>query len=98
LVHNPTSDPGVLPVSRSAHSLEEAKAARDADTSLIFLSPIFPTRSHPGENALSREAARQIVADCPIPVIALGGMNRARFARLEQDGFYGWAGIDAWLS
>ena len=97
LVHNPVSDPGSLPFSRSAHSIEEANAACDSGASLIFLSPFFPTRSHSGAQPLSREEARTIVAACHVPVIALGGMNRVRFEELRGDGFYGWAGIDAWL-
>ena len=97
LVHNPVGDPGLLPFSRSAHSLEEAAAACSSGASLIFLSPIHATRSHPGRKPLPRDTARRIVADCPVPVIALGGMNRERFDQLRSDGFYGWAGIDAWL-
>ena len=97
LVHNPIGDSGRLPFSRSAHSLEEAKAAWDSGASLIFLSPLFATRSHPGTAPLSRRDAAAVVAQCPVPVIALGGMSRARFETLKHDGFYGWAGIDAWL-
>ena len=97
LVHNPAGDPAALPISRSAHSLEEAQSASAAGASLIFLAPIFPTRSHPARQPLPRAMARQIVESCGVPVIALGGMTRARFDEREVDGFYGWAGIDAWL-
>ena len=97
LVHNPDGDPGMLPTSRAAHSAEEARSAVDAGASLIFLAPLFPTRSHPGRKPLSRTVARQVVAACSVPVIALGGMNRARFEEIKPDGLYGWAGIDAWL-
>jgi len=97
LVHNPSADPGDLPFSRSAHSFEEAKAACRSGASLIFLSPIQATRSHPGQEPLTRKEVQRILAACPVPVIALGGMSRERFVRLRQDGFYGWAGIDAWL-
>ena len=97
LVHNPAGDPAGLPFSRSAHSLEEAHAAYDSGASLIFLSPMFSTRSHPEAAPLSWEEARTIVAECPVPVIALGGMRRVRFAEIRSAGFYGWAGIDAWL-
>jgi thiamine-phosphate pyrophosphorylase len=97
LVHNPVGHPGDLPFSRSAHSAEEAIAASRAGASLIFLSPIHQTRSHPGRSAMGGQLAARIVADSPVPVIALGGMNRARFAELREVGFYGWAGIDAWL-
>ena len=98
LVHNPVGDPSVLPTTRSAHSFEEAKAAVDAGSQLIFLSPICRTQSHPQREPLSRELARRIIAACPVPVIALGGMNRTRFDERSSDGFYGWAGIDAWLN
>lgn len=98
LVHNPAGDAGVRPISRSAHSAEEADLACKSGTSLVFLSPVYATRSHPDRQPLPRETARRIVAACPVPVIALGGMNRARFAERKVDGFYGWAGIDAWLS
>ncbi|MCL6698786.1 thiamine phosphate synthase [Sphingomonas sp. NSE70-1] len=97
LVHNADGDPAGLPTSRSAHSVEEARFAIEAGAALIFLSPLFTTRSHPGRESLSHELARRIVVACPVPVIALGGMNRARFEELSSDGFYGWAGIDAWL-
>ena len=97
LVHNPASDPGTLSFSRSAHSLDEARAGCDSGASLIFLSPLFPTRSHPNAEPLSREEASAIVAGCPVPIIALGGVNRARFEEVRRDGYYGWAGIDAWL-
>ena len=98
LVHNPASDPEGLPFSRSAHSREEAAAACEAGASLVFLSPVFPTRSHPGREPLDREEARAIIAACQMPVIALGGMDRGRLEQLKGEGFYGWAGIDAWLS
>lgn len=97
LVHNPVGDPGRMPISRSAHSSGEAEAAFAAGASLIFLAPLFATRSHPGREPIARDMARRIVAATPVPVIALGGMNRARFDELELDGFFGWAGIDAWL-
>lgn len=96
LVHNPTTEPGDLPFSRSAHSVEEAREACEAGASLIFLAPVFPTRSHPERAPLAREVARKIVAACPVPVVALGGVDRTRFEEIRRDGFYGWAGIDAW--
>lgn len=97
LVHNPAERPRPLPFSRSVHSLEEARRAFAEGASLIFLSPLFPTRSHPGQAPLPRDAAREIIAESGVPVIGLGGMDARRFAERESDGLYGWAGIDAWL-
>ena len=97
LIHNPSSDPGGLPFSRSAHSLEEAQAACDSGAALLFVSPVFPTRSHPGLPGLGHDEAVRIAQACSVPAIALGGVNRANFEPLRRGGFYGWAGIDAWL-
>ena len=63
--------------------------------SLVFVSPVFATRSHPGAPALGLDRAKRLAEAAGAPAIALGGMNARRFAELE--GLYGWAGIDAWL-
>jgi thiamine-phosphate pyrophosphorylase len=64
---------------------------------LVFVSPVYSTRSHPGRKPLSRSLALRIAKAAGVPAIALGGMNSLKSARLEREGFYGWAGIDAWL-
>ena len=97
LVHNPVGEAGGLPVSRSAHSLEEAQAACERGAALLFISPVFPTRSHPGRTGLGIDQAVRIARVCSVPAIALGGVNRRNFGTLQRGGFYGWAGIDAWL-
>jgi thiamine-phosphate pyrophosphorylase len=96
-VHNPKELPVALPFSRSVHSLEEAEAAGTDGASIVFVSPVYPTSSHPGQNALGRQAAVRIARAVNVPVIALGGMNALKFAQLQREGFHGWAGIDAWL-
>jgi len=96
LAHNPTDRPHGLPFSRSVHSLEEAEAAKNDGAALVFVSPVYPTKSHPGGKALYRARALRIAEATGVPAIALGGMNSLKFARLGE-GFYGWAGIDAWL-
>ena len=98
LVHNPPEfPPPRLPFSRSIHSIAEAEAARAAGAAIVFVSPMMPTRSHPGSKPLGRPLARRIVQAAGVPAIALGGMDALKFARLRSEGFYGWDGIDAWL-
>jgi thiamine-phosphate pyrophosphorylase len=80
--------------SRSAHNLRELKAAERAGADLVFLSPVFPTQSHPGRAALGPRRFALIAHQARVKVIALGGMDEER-ARL-LGGAYGWAGIDAW--
>lgn len=95
LVHNPTPRDRALSFSVSVHSMEEANAAKGA--ALAFVAPVFVTSSHPGREPLGPKRAVEIARATGVAAIALGGMDAEKFAQLEREGFYGWAGIDAWL-
>lgn len=41
-----------FPVTASAHDIPEIRRARLAGAKIVFLSPVFPTASHPGRAAL----------------------------------------------
>ncbi|MES2055687.1 MAG: thiamine phosphate synthase [Pseudomonadota bacterium] len=92
--------PGRLPVGGirtwSAHSRREAIAGKRAGADLIFVSPIFPTRTHPGAASLGPVRAALMTKGLGTKCIALGGMNASRGRRSARLGFYGWAAIDAW--
>ena len=75
----------------TAHSLAEVGAAVRARADAILLSPVFPTRSHPGGAVLGPVRFALIARQSPVPVIALGGMTRRRAATLPV---HGWAAID----
>ena len=81
-------------VTCPAHSRREAIAAIRAGADALFVSPIFPTRSHPGAAGLGADGFAALACQTDLPVIALGGMDAARALGLK--GAYGWAGIDAW--
>lgn len=76
----------------TAHSLREL--GRIGRASAVLLSPVFPTRSHPGATTLGPLRFRLLAGRSPVPVIALGGMDPRRARRL---GWPSWAGIDAFL-
>ena len=80
--------------SASAHNLRELKSAERSGAGLVFLSPAFATRSHPGARPLGPLRFGLIAGQARIPVIALGGVNKLNARRLPH--IYGWAGIDAW--
>ncbi|MEI9927626.1 MAG: thiamine phosphate synthase [Sphingomonas sp.] len=82
----------------SAHSRLEAIAAIRAGADALFVSPVFATRSHAEGRTLGRVRFGLMIRGLGVPVIALGGMNRARGRGLRALGAYGWAGIDAWLN
>jgi thiamine-phosphate pyrophosphorylase len=75
----------------TAHSLAEIGSAVRARASAILLSPVFPTRSHPGAPVLGPVRFMALARRSPLPVIALGGMTKRRAARLPV---WGWAAID----
>jgi thiamine-phosphate pyrophosphorylase len=97
LVHKPDGPAGALPLSLSVHSVAEAEEANRQHAALAFVSPLFATRSHPGQEPIDHREARRIVTRLRSPAIALGGMDAQRFDDLKGLGFHGWAGIDAWL-
>lgn len=75
----------------TAHGLREIGAARRAGADGIVLSPVFPTRSHPGARALGPVRARLLARHAGMPVILLGGMTPRRARHFAA---HGWAAID----
>ena len=79
------------------HDAREIRRARLSGARLLLLSPMFPTRSHPDWSALPRMRAAALARLGGRNMLALGGMDAARYRRIAPLGFIGWAGIDAWL-
>jgi thiamine-phosphate pyrophosphorylase len=82
--------------SASVHDLRALKAAERAGVHLVFLSPVFATRSHPGGKTLGRVRFGMVARHARVPVIALGGVGARRGRSLRALGAYGWGAIDAW--
>ena len=83
-------------LSARVHDVREIRRARLGPATLLFLSPLFPTRTHPDMPTLPRMRAAALARLAGQPLVALGGMNRKRFRHVARLGFQGWAGIDAW--
>ena len=81
--------------TRAVHDAAQAERARRAGVDGCFISPAFPTRSHPGARALGRWGWRRLAQLCPGRRVALGGMTAARYRRLKRLGADGWAAIGA---
>ena len=75
----------------TAHSLRELGAARRAGAHAVLLSPVFPTRSHPGVATLGPVRFRLLATHSAVPVIALGGLNASTARRLKWPC---WGAID----
>ncbi len=79
----------------AVHTARDAVLASRVKADLIFVSPVYVTRSHPdgrpiGSIGLARLAGRERGR-----TIALGGMTAARMKALRTLGIHGWAAIDA---
>ncbi len=75
----------------TAHKEAEIADANEFGADAVMLSPVFPTRSHPGADTLGIERFHELAALSTVPVIALGGMNAARAEELDWPC---WAAID----
>jgi thiamine-phosphate diphosphorylase len=83
--------PGAL-IGRSVHDLEGARNAAREGADYLVVGPVFTTPTHPETPALGVEGFRAIAAAVPIPVLAIGGLDRERAVAL---GGAGWAAIRA---
>lgn len=77
------------------HDVRELRRALAARTPLILLSPLFPTRSHPGRRPLPAMRAAALARLAKRRLVALGGMDSRRYRRIAALGFTSWAAIDA---
>jgi thiamine-phosphate pyrophosphorylase len=78
-------------ISAAAHSLRALILCRSVDA--IFLSPVFPTSSHPGKAALTVARANRMIGGVASPMYALGGVTAGNAALLC--GYSGIAAIGA---
>lgn len=81
----------------SVHSRRELIAAQRQHADMIFVSPVFASRSNPNARSLGVVRLGLLIRSSRVPAIALGGMSQRRFRMLQRLGVHGWAGIDAFL-
>jgi thiamine-phosphate pyrophosphorylase len=80
----PLRPPRHFPVTSSAHSAADLRRAARAGAGLAFLSPAFPTASHPGSPALGPVRWSGLARQARVPVAALGGIDGANVRRLAR--------------
>lgn len=82
-------------LTAAAHSTAAVRRAATAGADAVFVSPVFPTRSHPGEPALGIAAFTAIAGQASLPVIALGGLDAGTVQKLSGAPIAGIAAIGA---
>jgi thiamine-phosphate pyrophosphorylase len=80
-------------LSVAAHGLAGLARARRLRADAVILSPVFPTASHPGAQALGPLRWAALARRAGRPVIALGGMSASSSRRLPPLAA-GWAAIE----
>lgn len=80
----------------SCHNRQEIAHAIALGVDYLTLSPVLPTRSHPGVAVLGWERFADLLQFCPVPVFALGGVGDADLPRIKALGGFGVAAISAW--
>ena len=84
--------PGFL-VTAAAHSPAALWRAARAGADAALLSPVFPTASHPGASGIGVIRFAAWCRRSPLPVYALGGIDRRAARRLKGTGMVGFAGL-----
>lgn len=72
--------------------------AERSGADILFVSPVFRTRSHPGGRTLGRVRFAMLAGHAKRPVIALGGMTKTRWKAVAATSAIGWAAIDGLMS
>jgi len=80
-------------VGASCHDAAELARAVRLGADFAVLGPVRATPSHPGAPSLGWDRFAALVADCPLPVYALGGLGPADLATAQAAGAQGVAGI-----
>jgi 8-oxo-dGTP diphosphatase len=83
--------PDVRWCGASCHNAEELKRAEELGCDFALLSPVLPTRSHPGAPHLGWQSFAAMTAESSIPVYALGGLVDDDMAVAWQHGAHGIA-------
>ncbi|RRJ85515.1 Nudix family hydrolase [Aestuariirhabdus litorea] len=79
----------------SCHDAAELERAATLGVDFVTLSPVKPTRSHPGQAGLGWSASGALAEQATMPVYLLGGMAGADLERARALGGQGIAAISA---
>jgi 8-oxo-dGTP diphosphatase len=94
LTHRPH---GVHWLSASCHNLKELKHAEKIGVDFAVLSPVLATQTHPEFESMGWAFFSKLVAECNMPVYALGGLEKANLQTVKLAGGQGIAGIRTFL-
>jgi 8-oxo-dGTP diphosphatase len=82
-------------VAASCHNAPELARAAELGLDCVVLGPVRETLSHPGVHGLGWERFAHLIENYPLPVFALGGMQRSDREAAWRMGAHGIAAIRA---
>lgn len=80
-------------IAASVHDAEGLRRAAALGVDFVVVSPVAATSSHPEAVVLGWDGLRALIAEAPVPVYALGGMDRAALPQARAVGAQGVAAI-----
>lgn len=80
-------------VGASCHTEVDLARVDSLGLDYAVLGPVLPTSSHPGEPGIGWDRFRDLAADRPFPVFAIGGLGKADLAGARMAGAHGIAAI-----
>ena len=86
-----TARPDVALCAASCHTLEELQRASALGLDFALLSPVQPTKSHPGAAHLGWESFAELATSSAIPIYALGGLQSEDMECAWEHGAHGIA-------
>jgi thiamine-phosphate pyrophosphorylase len=86
-------------IGRSVHRADEARRVADeGGLDYLVFGPVYETVSKPGRAPLGLDVLREIAASTTVPVLAVGGVTRVRFAAVGRSGAAGIAAIGLFMA
>lgn len=80
----------------STHNEDQAREASSTRPSYIGIGPLFPTPTkQPPDPALGPERAAEVALVCPLPSVAIGGIDTTNLSRVLALGFVNFAVVRA---
>jgi 8-oxo-dGTP diphosphatase len=83
-------------VGASCHDAQELAQATQLGLDYALLGPVLSTPTHPEHAGIGWAGFRELAADSPIPVFALGGMQLEMLETAMENGAHGIAMMRGW--
>ena len=80
-------------IGRSVHSLDGAHRAQVEGADFVIFGPVWESASHPDFRPAGVDGLALVAGAVRIPVLAIGGVTRARVGEVMETGAAGYAAI-----